>query len=1492
MQPHSYTITVSDTATCTKAGTKVTKCAKCGNTQTSTSAALGHDYSILVEKVEPTCVPGKEVYKCSRCSETHGTDLAPVHGHTWEVTEKIPATTEKEGKIVKTCSGCGLKETETIPILTDEPTTEEETVPETVPLKNLVVSASSLSFTANSDSRQIKLTNLVDGSSIKARVQGDAGAWIKVGGNGDTYTIRVEGNEGNSSRKGTVTFSDTTNGRSVNVEVHQSAEAGCIIYFHANGGKGQYYLQPKSAVPGSEMTGMFPTDQMRAPVNQAFDGWYTSPDPKSGTKFTEKSRVPKDTTVLNLYAHWVDKEYVIEYVANGADSGSMSNTEAVCNRYIDLSENQFVNNGFIFDSWNTKPDGSGKSFKDKESVLNLINLVDPNAEPGSKITLYARWVKPTVVKVNLVYNGGTAPDGEVALLNIEVTYKKPYGDIFPDYITAPEGKVFAGWSLTTEKGILPVGYETGNYEFITKDSIVHTAKDHTLVAVWKNPQYKIHFDGNRFITGSTPDIDFKPGEKKYLPECGFDEGKKFDCWGTKADGTGYNFKAGTPIQDVVDKLKLTSENGITLYALWYEKEYTIEYWDGFTKKHLYTAHKSEVTHRYTPYNAPEIPGLTFVGWSTTMPLYLPLLEDGLYTQDLIKFEANRQTVVESDSLFSKTIKVYSIYKRKDTSKYSVIYYPDFATGVPETEYYGGPGEKPISSARPNKPGYTFVEWSFTDDGYGSAKTVELSDDRPVVVVYPSWIWGCATVTLDYGYDGKKDEIPMLTPGESYHLSAVERDDYTFAGWVASDGTVYQKNEWVKVPDTGITLTAKWERRSYKIVFRDWSTNTVLREENHISSDPLNFIPETPNGVTLAGWYADSKKFRKLIEPGTKVSVFVDMGGKKDTYYLDASYEYETVEEGKVLVCYDNNRYDATGGPTKPGTAEITAKTFTLATEEPTSPTCDFKGWSYSPDGGLSYPKGTEAPVLLALGHEYIQMYGVWKSKYTCVLDMNDPSRPNDQYVLNDVLPGDSVHLNERNIIKAVGKRDGYYLAGWGTTKDYPEYGEDSYFTVPADNFTLYAIWEKEDATVILYDKFSKITELGRIDAKVGDTVPLPDVAPEVPGYDFTGWSYGADDLSQAVYHKGEEITVPKGGLILFSAYDKLASSQQMFTITYVANGGTGGPGSVEVSPGEYEIDVSLIHRPSYPGYIFKGWNTENQFDRIGDYAEFPVGEVSKVNGKAGQELILYAVWVPENFSSLKYELEDRYGQDSIQDDHFDHVYESQDWERINDVTYYVVRTIRKGSSYASETLTSKAFVMEYSSALWKLTPYNIDEGFYENIKMNILMANKNNTVEVLDTVFTLVETAADIGMDAAYAYCPALKTVVTGAKYLGKAVDLLKQSRDYDDLYEFVTDVMVEKGIAEGKDKLNGFLFGKTMEMISEETGFDKDNLERIGKLLIATEQSLREEVADGSENIDAFGAFDKAFAIFKSRLKEQGFNAPAETLPQTVSLIYSKIFK
>lgn len=53
----------------------------------------------------------------------------------------------------------------------------------------------------------------------------------------------------------------------------------------------------------------------------------------------------------------------------------------------DLPENQFVNEGYIFSGWNTKADGTGTSYTDKQSVRFTI------ADDGTELSLYAQWTK-------------------------------------------------------------------------------------------------------------------------------------------------------------------------------------------------------------------------------------------------------------------------------------------------------------------------------------------------------------------------------------------------------------------------------------------------------------------------------------------------------------------------------------------------------------------------------------------------------------------------------------------------------------------------------------------------------------------------------------------------------------------------------------------------------------------------------------------------------------------------------------------------------------------------------------------------------------------------------------------------------------------------------------------------------------------------------------------------------------------------------------------
>ena len=77
---HSYSSTVTKSATCTAAGVKTFTCSKCGHQYTQSIAVLGHNYSGTVTKAATCTEKGVKTFKCSRCTSSYTQDIAAL-GH-------------------------------------------------------------------------------------------------------------------------------------------------------------------------------------------------------------------------------------------------------------------------------------------------------------------------------------------------------------------------------------------------------------------------------------------------------------------------------------------------------------------------------------------------------------------------------------------------------------------------------------------------------------------------------------------------------------------------------------------------------------------------------------------------------------------------------------------------------------------------------------------------------------------------------------------------------------------------------------------------------------------------------------------------------------------------------------------------------------------------------------------------------------------------------------------------------------------------------------------------------------------------------------------------------------------------------------------------------------------------------------------------------------------------------------------------------------------
>lgn len=84
--------------------------------------------------------------------------------------------------------------------------------------------------------------------------------------------------------------------------------------------------------------------------------------------------------------------YRILYKANGG-KGAMKAQIVKRNKKTALAANGFSRAGCKFAGWNTKKNGKGKSYKNKQKVKNL-------AKAGKTITLYAQWKKNSKASLN------------------------------------------------------------------------------------------------------------------------------------------------------------------------------------------------------------------------------------------------------------------------------------------------------------------------------------------------------------------------------------------------------------------------------------------------------------------------------------------------------------------------------------------------------------------------------------------------------------------------------------------------------------------------------------------------------------------------------------------------------------------------------------------------------------------------------------------------------------------------------------------------------------------------------------------------------------------------------------------------------------------------------------------------------------------------------------------------------------------------------------
>lgn len=161
------------------------------------------------------------------------------------------------------------------------------------------------------------------------------------------------------------------------------------LTYNANGGS----VSPtsKSLTYGSQY-GTLPTPTR---TGYTFNGWYTAAS--GGSKVSSTTTIGANN--ITIYAQWKPIYYKIAFDPNGGifdENDPMWDIIPSYDMEVKLTKNKFTRVGYKFNGWNTKPDGSGVSYSDEQTVKNLTSV------DSTTIMLYAQW-KPNTYTYNVKY---------------------------------------------------------------------------------------------------------------------------------------------------------------------------------------------------------------------------------------------------------------------------------------------------------------------------------------------------------------------------------------------------------------------------------------------------------------------------------------------------------------------------------------------------------------------------------------------------------------------------------------------------------------------------------------------------------------------------------------------------------------------------------------------------------------------------------------------------------------------------------------------------------------------------------------------------------------------------------------------------------------------------------------------------------------------------------------------------------------------------------
>jgi uncharacterized repeat protein (TIGR02543 family) len=707
--------------------------------------------------------------------------------------------------------------------------------------------------------------------------------------------------------------------------------------------------------------------------------------------------------------------------------------EKYANNNIYINSATPVKKGCKFLGWNTKEDGSGKTYQPG-------NLYDVNQD-GGNVTLYAQWEKEkytATVKLNGgSYNGSTK----------DFTISKYPGEEISIGAPTRSKHNFAGYKLTMDNndGNVPTSVTQSASGF----KGIMQMGNFTLNAQWTPWKHTVTYNANAGNDASVKGIPASQSKTanvdiKLSSSVPTRNGYTFLGWNTQANGNGTAYAAGATYTHDQDG------GTVTLYAQWTPWKHVLHY-----NKNVPTSSTSQ-----TVSNMPVDQTKTF-GQLMTISNLVPTRKGytfaGWYTQSNgtgTKYDPGSNYAADQNggtvNLYAKwTPWTYNIkYDQnvKSTSSSKTV------TDMPNAQTKTQEIDVTLSSMTPKRNGYIFAGWSTSANGSveykpGSRFTKDLDSNGASITLYAVWTPWKHTVTYDKNVDPSSSSQTVTNmPGnqtktfdEKLMISSTKpsRNGYIFNGWNTQKdgkGTAYASGAEYKHDQNGntVTLYAQWTAWKHTVHY-----NANGGDQNSVPTDQTKTFDQ-------AMILSDKKPTRhgyNFVRWNTKAD------GTGTSYEVKGNYNHD--QNGGTVTLYaiwtpwvHTVHYDANGGDQNsvPNDQKKTyGQSMNVATKVPTRNEYKFLGWTTGKDGSGTFYNPGDAYYHDQNG-QTVTLYAKWIQLYTVKYDGNQPAIKGVTVtgsVANQTQGQDeSVNLRTNNF-----KNDSGVYKDWSVGKDAYKYGK-------------------------------------------------------------------------------------------------------------------------------------------------------------------------------------------------------------------------------------------------------------------------------------------------------------------------------------------------------------------------------------------------------------------------------------------------------------------